>query len=216
MATNDFMDEFDTDADGAAPYIKRLQEAWVSEKAAPEILQYETDAVSTLLDLTKEQEELSREHATDTVNHQFLYNVYQVEISRIKFLLRSYLRTRLRKIEDHATYILKDDALQSRLSSHELRYANDYRKLIAAHMQNSCLSQIPDKFRALDAQTDKENMVVQPNRNSHVFCLVNDNIGLVQVGVNEGSTVAMEEDDLFIVRYDAIEDFLLSKKVSLL
>ena len=58
-------------------------QAWVSEKAAPEILQYETDAVTTLLDLTKEQEELSREHATDTVNHQFLYNVYQVEVRSI-------------------------------------------------------------------------------------------------------------------------------------
>eukprot|EP00729_Bicosta_minor_P016403 gene16403-30393_t len=54
-----------------------LRRAWVSEKSAPEVLDYEEDAVEQLLQMVNDQEEQSREQATDTIVHQFIFNVYQ-------------------------------------------------------------------------------------------------------------------------------------------
>ena len=42
------------------------------------MLDYEEEAVEQLLALINDQEEASREQATDTIVHQFIYNVYQV------------------------------------------------------------------------------------------------------------------------------------------
>jgi hypothetical protein len=55
----------------------------VSEKSSPEILQYEEEAVKELLELLREQEEAARQHATDTIQHQFVFNVYQMEVSSL-------------------------------------------------------------------------------------------------------------------------------------
>eukprot|EP00038_Savillea_parva_P018699 m.25122 g.25122 ORF g.25122 m.25122 type:complete len:218 (+) comp4211_c1_seq1:241-894(+) len=209
-------DAFGDDDEGARDLLVRLQTAWVSEKAAPEILQYETETVQTLLDLVSDQDTLSREHSAETVNHKFLYNVYQMEIARIKFLIRSYLRTRLKKIEEFSIHVVEDASLSSRLSEHELQYAEEYRTNLAKHMDAAVLKDLPANFSKFDAQSSKEDMVPKPNLDTHVFCLATDNLGIVQVGVGEETSVQIDRGDLYIMRYGVVADFLKDGRVILL
>merc|ERR1711990_81543 len=112
----------------------------VSEKGAPEILQYQDEAVDGLLELIKQQEIDASEQANESTTNQFLFNVYQMEINRLKYMLSAYLRTRLFKIEKHVLHILKHPDLQSRLSLSEITYAKQYLQTLEQHMTASCLS----------------------------------------------------------------------------
>eukprot|EP00037_Helgoeca_nana_P013738 m.126823 g.126823 ORF g.126823 m.126823 type:complete len:218 (-) comp22202_c0_seq2:2568-3221(-) len=210
------LDDFGDEEDGARKVLTSLQYAWVSEKAAPEVLQYETETVQQLLDMVADQDTQSREHASDTVSHRFFFNVYQMEIARIKFLIRSYLRTRLQKIEKYAMFILGDASLLSRLSEHELQYAQEYSENLSKHMTAAVLKDIPVNFAKLDSQTEKEDMVPKPNVDTHVFCLAKDNLGIVQVGVGEETSVQIDRGDLYILRYGVVAEFLRDGRVVLL
>jgi GINS complex subunit 4 len=53
---------------------------------------------------------------------RFFFNVHKMEAERIKFLLKSYLRTRIFKIERYLLYIVEKDQA-SLLSEHEMNYA---------------------------------------------------------------------------------------------
>eukprot|EP00039_Didymoeca_costata_P004269 m.72367 g.72367 ORF g.72367 m.72367 type:complete len:212 (+) comp12319_c1_seq1:177-812(+) len=200
---------------GASHHITTLQRAWVSEKSAPEILNYEKDAVKELLRLIDEQEELSREHAHDTVDTQFLFNVYQMEIGRLKYMVSSYLRTRLWKIEKYVLHITRDAAAKERLSEAELRYAKEYESILKEHMQSSGLDALPDKFQKIDSQTSSENMVVTPDLNSYVFIRVNESIGAVAINEAQDS-IMLEKDDIYILRYVVVQPFLSDGRISVI
>lgn len=59
------------------------------------MLDYEEDAVEQLLQMVNDQEEQSREQATDTIVHQFIFNVYQVKRRRERELLCVRARARV-------------------------------------------------------------------------------------------------------------------------
>lgn len=191
--------------------IKQLLRSWVSEKSAPELLAYEEEPVEVLLREIQEQEELSRANARDTVNNQFLFNMYQMEIGRLRYALNAYLRTRLWKIECHVLHILGTDAMRSRLSAAELSYAEQYRKLISAHMSASCLDAIPETFRTVEGK----GMVPSPEMDSYVFCKVHDTIGTIAIN-EENDVINLEQGDIYIVRYEVIEQFLQAGRLSLI
>ena len=52
----------------------------------------------------------------ENVDEALAASLYQMEIDRIKYLLASYLRTRLFKVEHYARHVMSDPELQSRLS----------------------------------------------------------------------------------------------------
>ena len=53
---------------------------------------------------------------------RFFFNVHKMELERVKFMLKSYLRTRLFKIERYLLYIVEKDQA-SLLSESEMQYA---------------------------------------------------------------------------------------------
>ena len=81
----------------------------------------------------------------------FGISLYQMEIDRVKYLLASYLRMRLRKIEKFVFHILGSEEEFSKLSPNEVEFASKYQEAVERHLKESCLDQIPDKFRSLAA-----------------------------------------------------------------
>jgi len=197
-------------------YIRQLQQAWVNEKAAPDILDYKEETVQQLLELVNEQEAGAQEHANDTTTHQFLFNVYQMEIGRLKYMLSAYLRTRLWKIEKYHIHILNSDVLKSRLSPAEIRYAEEYRNTLGNHMVTSCLSTLPESFRKVDEVKQGQNMVPAPDPSAYVFCHVEDK-GIGDVVVDDmGTTLTFAENDRLAVQYKYVEPLVRDGKVLLL
>ncbi|KAF9919856.1 GINS complex subunit [Linnemannia zychae] len=78
--------------------VAHLTQAWIDERAAPDLLQYQEQCIERLVAKIEEQtlaiEELDPRNDTSVI----LSILYQTELERVKFVLRSYLRTRLSKV----------------------------------------------------------------------------------------------------------------------
>ncbi|CAN7941650.1 unnamed protein product [Ixodes hexagonus] len=103
--------------------VQKLEEAWLNEKFSPEILPYLGDVVDCLLDqLTHMQENLQQIDKAD-----FRVTVHKMELERIQYILTSYMKIRLGKIEKHGAFILNQirnsQSDQELLSPEEQRYA---------------------------------------------------------------------------------------------
>lgn len=129
-----------------------LQQAWVSERACPELLNYETAAVSDLQQRIKERQgdlDLLADSPTDS---NMVLTLYQMDLDRATYILAAYLRTRLKKIERFASFIMQSDALEEkdRLSPQEQEYAKDYFELLGSHLSSAFLDHLPKRFQQLN------------------------------------------------------------------
>eukprot|EP00050_Salpingoeca_kvevrii_P019619 m.88345 g.88345 ORF g.88345 m.88345 type:complete len:221 (-) comp8496_c0_seq3:109-771(-) len=214
-------DDFLLDVDDGPAYesfaeeIEVLKRAWLNEKSSPEPLEYEAHAVQRLKEALETQHQQTTEAAHDSLEDLFNANVYQMEINRLTFLMKCYLRTRLAKIERYAVHIMSTPALRMRLSEEEQLFAARYRMLQEAHFRASCLSSIPEAFQKTDVAA--ERMVPQPDLETNVFVRCNESVGSVQLA-DEGEasfTVSLNQGDIYILRYSKISSLLLQNKVSL-
>lgn len=80
---------------------------------------------------------------------ELLRTLYTVEVTRVKYMLRSYLRTRLLKIERYVMHCIDDAEMRSRLSQLEDSYAVAYLRLVGTHLKNTVTSKLPGKRRSL-------------------------------------------------------------------
>ena len=77
------------------PEIESLIRAWCNEKASPDLLPYQGDLVDLFLSNVKAQQE----HLAGEKRDVFEAGLYQLDIDRVKFVLASYLRARLAKVQ---------------------------------------------------------------------------------------------------------------------
>ncbi len=71
------------------------------------------------------QEEIIRELNQDP-EQDLLKMIYTVELQRVKYSLRCYLRARLKKLEQHVMHCLDDPDIKQRLSEKEVKYGEEY------------------------------------------------------------------------------------------
>ncbi|CED83575.1 Predicted alpha-helical protein, potentially involved in replication/repair [Phaffia rhodozyma] len=178
---NDEEDDNDEREMGEGSDMKRLMKAWVAERCAPGILKWEDDLVDGLMWRVEQQKEmvstLLSEDSTSEEEH-FKLMLVQTEMERAKFLLRSYLRTRLSKIEKYAQMITITPTVQPLLSPLELKHARKFYALVASHFKLSVLDSLPDRMGDLEeVQSDGLSMVAKPNPTTAVFIYCRRDIG---------------------------------------
>jgi hypothetical protein len=89
----------------------KLKSLWTQEVLSPELMPYDSDAISGLVDAIADQEDAAAEaqssmNSTGNSNLDSLIgSVMKVDVSRSKFLLCSLIRERLRKIEEHPWHL---------------------------------------------------------------------------------------------------------------
>ncbi|KAK9711294.1 GINS complex subunit [Basidiobolus ranarum] len=210
--TQEFTEETDN------PDLHVLTQAWLNEKSAPELLPFQGIIVEDLIELLESQASIANELSTQNVNNAFIAMLYQTEMERVKYLIRSYLRTRLSKIEKDIFYIMKNEEYAGRLSDAELRYAQMYHDLLESHFRKSCLDSLPAWMQRLDDRTSDlnrtSNMINPPDLERAVFCRVKENIGEFQL--SENASVVLDVNNIFILRYCTIQNLLAEQKVELI
>ncbi|KAJ1927242.1 GINS complex subunit [Tieghemiomyces parasiticus] len=130
--------------------VRLLAQAWANEKQAPELLPYEDQLVGDLTEMVQNQLQLIEAVQEENSDQAFLAMLYQHEVERVKFVLRSYLKTRLRKLERHVIWYTASNDYQVRMAPGERAFAARYRALFTSHMQRACLNHLPESLRALD------------------------------------------------------------------
>lgn len=148
--------------------LEILETAWTNEMCAPELLQHQTDMLELMLSQVAHMEEQMK----DLDKNDFRFVVHQMELERIRYIMSSYLRCRLQKIETFTQFILNRDAeldqAAKRLSPEEAKYAQDFANHVDEYFNKVATQYMPNQQRG-----EAEQRLVLPNLMSHVFLKAN-------------------------------------------
>ncbi|KAF2822799.1 GINS complex, Sld5 component [Ophiobolus disseminans] len=194
--------------------LQELTRCWVAERVAPEILPWPSELMDRVLDRIRRQIELVEDQTGDmNPKTNFKLIIIQTELERFKFLVRSFLRARLNKIDQHPLHIqsLHDaslDMLQPLLSHSEYQYLTSHQSLLAAHYSTSFLGQFPASLQRLDDITGGISMIDKPDEDKAVFVRVLRDIGDIAV---EGTDrrFNMKRGDVWVVRWSAVKKWAI-------
>lgn len=155
--------------------------------------------------------------AGETVEEKFKADLYQMEINRVVYLLKSYLRTRFLKITRHAKFIVTSDEMMSKLSTAEAELvAKPYVNLKETHLRTTFLNDLPEKFQGVAENNNGSSdpsMIDSPNLDEYVFIRVLEDIGLLVLSENE--TIDLNINDIYVLRYSSIRNLLQQGKLHL-
>jgi GINS complex subunit 4 len=131
----------------------------------------------------------------------FALIVIQTELERYRYLVRSYLRARLAKLDRHALHYLSTDALRSRLSDTELAYATRHQALLHDHYLSSFLSSFPANLQNLNDSAAGISMIETPDLESAVFIRLLKDTVVEGRGVDADGAMDGRESDIVILRW---------------
>ncbi|KAL8481330.1 hypothetical protein ACS0TY_027735 [Phlomoides rotata] len=192
--------------------------AWRNEKAAPEILKYDVDLIQRSRQQIQLMEEMADEFNKNGVD-PLTVSLYQMDLDRTMFLMRSYLRTRLQKIEKYVFHIQKTAEQWNRLSRQEQKFAKRYATDLEHHLDQSVLSKLPDQYRShlrQSAASEEDDMVPEPKLDTYVICKSKKYLGSFQLDDGEEEEVInIEADDLYALPYKSIKPLVESGQIDL-
>lgn len=100
-------------------------------------------------------------------DQKLLVEIFMSELSRIRYLLRAYLRVRLHKCERHVMHILDNADIAARLSEREAQYARDFFVLFGSHMKAAAANHMPGGYGS--CSTDERSWLAIFRE--HCWCL---------------------------------------------
>lgn len=204
--------------------IALLQRTWMNERAAPELLPPPSDLLESVLELLEVQS--SRPPASLSI----VDCVYQMDTERVKFMLRSWLRCRLGKIERNWAAFWPEyrdeasaQALRSRLLPNEAEYVSSLSRALIEAVNEGCLARFPQELASLadpDMLANGANPIALPLAlNSHVICRVRQDVaqgGEIILDPVTRATAVLQPNDIFALQYEVIRDFVQSGGVELI
>lgn len=221
MDFNDILKEFEAGASvkketsdkQKAEDIRKLTDAWIRERTIPELLPYEDQLLDRLLERIRKQIEFiemnSMELQQDEREIKLLLVIVENELDRVQFLIRSYIRTRLMKIDKFSIFIRSNDEEIDKLSQNETVYMEKHLQLLMNMYNSQFLTDLPENLQAMDEVAGGISMVDKPDYDRPIFikCLTNKTI---VIGDEE---VELTNNGIYVLRYSAIRDLAKSKEV---
>ncbi|MES1913409.1 MAG: hypothetical protein MHM6MM_005603 [Cercozoa sp. M6MM] len=197
------MEEEEEELTCAAAYAQ-LKQAWVNERCSPDILPFEVECVRTLKDSIDQREEELAALDTKTVNEDqaTIVEAVRLELQRVRFLLKSYLRERVRKLLRHPRHYLDETGeWYSYLCDAELDLLADYARLTELTMDHSVLGRLPQRYRKLPKKAHTE-----PDITEHVFIRMLRDVR--EHRFSNESTATLDAGDVWIARYDQVHSLI--------
>lgn len=194
-----------------------LKRAWRNEKAAPQILKFEAALVRRSRELIQLMEETVEEFTSKGAD-PLTVSLYQMDLDRTLFLLRSYLRTRLQKIEKYMFHIQKTTDLWNRLSRQEQRFAERCTEDMERHLDQSVLSKLPSSYKShlkQSSSSEVDDMVPEPRLDSYVICRSKIYLGSFQLDDSGEEPVNIEADDLYALPYKSVKPLVETGQIDL-
>ncbi|KAF2808039.1 GINS complex, Sld5 component [Mytilinidion resinicola] len=193
--------------------LQELTRAWVAERVAPELLPYPDALMERVLTRIRRQIETVEEQTGNMdPKTNFKLIVIQTELERFKFLVRSFLRARVAKIDKYPLHVQQNSA--EYLSPSESQYLTAHQNLLASHYQSSFLSQFPNSLQKLDDTQGGISMIDAPDPDTAVFCRALRDVGEINV-VGTDRAFEMKRGDVRVVRWSAIREKVLAGDIEL-
>jgi len=123
----------------AAEVLAKLEEAWINERNSPELLHPRMEMVDCMLEQLKTMEgNLARLSKGD-----LRLPVHRMELGRIRFVINSYLRARLQKIESQIWHYTGPGEAGSRMTQEEAAFAVSFRETGTSLLNSLVLKHLP-------------------------------------------------------------------------
>ncbi|KAH8929302.1 GINS complex, Sld5 component [Atractiella rhizophila] len=125
--------------------FQQLMRHWQDERFSPELLPAQNELLDHMMDLIAQQAEYIEKARNDPRNTSIDSTrtaLWELEIEQNKFLVRSYIRTRMAKIEKFTEHLLETPSGRTCLADYEVGYAERYRNLEKEHYQTSVSSHL--------------------------------------------------------------------------
>lgn len=140
--------------------------------------------------------------------------VHKMELERIRYVINSYLRIRLRKLESFSSFFINEDQNRAddkkRLAPSETAYAENYIDLMESHFKQLIFRHIPPQH------DDNEKRMIRPNLMSNVFIKINSACGTLISSSNDEEISLSEKDNLHMLPYQVISELLINGNVDLI
>lgn len=200
-----------------AELIEKLEQAWMNEKFAPDLLESKPEIIECVVEqLDHMEENLKRAKKGD-----LKVSIHRMEMERIRYVLSSYLRCRLMKIEKFFPHILEKEKTRhegdpASLSPEEFAFAKEYMTNTETYLKNVALKHMPPNLQKVDLLRS----VPKPDLDSYVFLRVKErqeNI-LVEPETDEQRdyVIDLEEGSQHLIRYKTIAPLVASGAVQLI
>ena len=144
---------------------------------------------------------------------RFYYNVHKMELERVKYLLKSYLRTRLFKIERYLLYLVEKDQA-SLLSEGEMAFAWSLYEGKKSHFSHVLLNKLPARLNPFESETLDDRLVTPPNGEEFVFVRFLRDYEAYMLNIEV--EIAVKAHAVYFLPYVAIREFLERGEAELL
>ncbi|GMM27682.1 DNA replication protein [Martiniozyma asiatica (nom. inval.)] len=181
-----------------------LRSAWIREQYVDDILPYEEDLIERILARVQTQLQYLELHSAMEEANKLQLVILETELERIQFLLRSYIRLRLLKIDRYAIYIQTEPVVLQNLSQTEAEYMKKHLELLSELLHDSCLSKLPPSLRSLS----EPEMVTRPDMTKPVFLMCKSDTAVDIGGEGEDSILEMKVGEVYVIRYQYIRHLL--------
>ncbi|KAH7026534.1 DNA replication complex GINS protein SLD5 [Microdochium trichocladiopsis] len=206
MDIDDILREVDPSLDSIPQETRDLQSltrAWVAERSAPELLDWPSDGSLERINARVKAQIDKVEEMTGDMDPKtnFALIVIQTELERFKYLIRSYLRARIAKIDKHTLHYLSTPELRARLSQTELAYATRHQALLHNHYLSSFLASFPPALQNLNDTSGNISMIDTPDLDTAVFIRILKDAIVEGRGTDEDGGMNGKIGDIAILRW---------------
>ncbi|KAF5549651.1 DNA replication complex GINS SLD5 [Fusarium mexicanum] len=185
--------------------LQALTRLWVAERSAPELLEWPTDGLFERVNARIKSQIEKVEDMTGDMDPKtnFALIVIQTELERYKFLVRSFLRARIAKIDKHTLHYLSTQELRDRMSPTEAAYATRHQALLHNHYLSSFLASFPQELQNLNDTAGNISMIDSPDLDTAVFVRMLRNKDVYGKGTDDDITLPAKNGDVLILRWSS-------------
>ncbi|KAF4442189.1 DNA replication complex GINS SLD5 [Fusarium acutatum] len=185
--------------------LQALTRLWVAERSAPELLEWPSDGLFERVNARIKSQIEKVEDMTGDMDPKtnFALIVIQTELERYKFLVRSFLRARIAKIDKHTLHYLSTQELRDRMSPTEAAYATRHQALLHNHYLSSFLASFPQQLQNLNDTAGNISMIDSPDLDMAVFVRMLRDKDVYGKGTDDDITLPAKNGDVLILRWSS-------------
>lgn len=142
-------------------------------------------------------------------NTNFTLIVIQTELERWKYLIRSFLRARIAKIDKHTLHYLATAETRSLLSEAEVAYATRHQALLHSHYAASFLGSFPAPLQRLDDTAGGISMIDSPDVDTAVFIRVLRNCLVEGRGRDADDEMDARAGEVLVARWSDVKKLVV-------
>jgi len=196
----------------AAEVLAKLQDAWSNEKHCPTLLTPCMEVVECM----QEQLNTMEQNLAKLGKGDIRVGVHRMELQRIKFMINSYLRLRLDKIQSQVWHYSESEDTGEKLTNEEMVFVANYKEMLLTHFKTLALQHLPGGWdvSSLDPGASR------PNFNQAVFAsVVKDCLGLEMedpTDCGRDQLVDLKQGDQHLIMYSAVKELVEEGSIKLI